>query len=293
MLEALSSAWTWARLLEEMGSNTYAVARSRRAACFVLSLPLDADDQRIEAAMLEVVQLRAGGCARDQSTTQFCAEVVERDARIARMRENALGTGAVLKELSDENEYLRAEIQRRIDHGNALYLTIVQRLTPYFPAGDRGLDWDVLPGTLEGLAQERDKLSAEVSQWIRAAGENEAMYVAQCAELRVMSAALEEQRLTLAAECGEQAGAPSERWRWSKRLTAWVLPFLPEHLPEAYRRPWQDTDEDHDPEVKVYRAASGQWIARWFRGRPYAFYPTARAAMLDVQTILTLADSHE
>lgn len=34
----------------------------------------------------EVKRLRAGGCARDQRTTQFCAEAVAKDAEIAKLR---------------------------------------------------------------------------------------------------------------------------------------------------------------------------------------------------------------
>ena len=34
----------------------------------------------------EIERLRAGGCARDQTTTQYCAEVVARDAEIERLR---------------------------------------------------------------------------------------------------------------------------------------------------------------------------------------------------------------
>ena len=34
----------------------------------------------------EVERLQAGGCARDQTTTQYCAEVIGRDAEIAGLR---------------------------------------------------------------------------------------------------------------------------------------------------------------------------------------------------------------
>lgn len=39
----------------------------------------------------EVKRLRAGGCARDQRTTQFCAEAVAKDAEIAKLRDQILG----------------------------------------------------------------------------------------------------------------------------------------------------------------------------------------------------------
>lgn len=79
--------------------------------------------------------------------------------------------------LAAEVRRLRAEVEQRIAHGNALYDAIVRRLVPHFPAGSRDLDWDVLPGTLAALARER-----------------------------------EEARLTLASEQGRQEGAPSDRW---------------------------------------------------------------------------------
>ena len=39
-----------------------------------------------DALTVEVKRLKAGGCARDQSITQFCAEVSERDAEIEKLR---------------------------------------------------------------------------------------------------------------------------------------------------------------------------------------------------------------
>ena len=41
--------------------------------------------EEMKAADKEILRLRAGGCARDQSTTQFCAEAAEKDARMHRM----------------------------------------------------------------------------------------------------------------------------------------------------------------------------------------------------------------
>lgn len=40
----------------------------------------------IERQQQEIARLRAGGCARDQRTTQFCAEAAARDEEIARLR---------------------------------------------------------------------------------------------------------------------------------------------------------------------------------------------------------------
>ena len=41
--------------------------------------------QDIAALLSEVGRLQAGGCARDQRTTQFCAEAVAKDAEVARL----------------------------------------------------------------------------------------------------------------------------------------------------------------------------------------------------------------
>lgn len=58
------------------------------------------------------------------------------------------------------NEALKTQehLQMQVNAGSALYQTIYRRLTPYFDADSRDLDWDVLPGTIEGLALERDGL---------------------------------------------------------------------------------------------------------------------------------------
>jgi hypothetical protein len=54
----------------------------RNAAAALRSLAAERD-----ALKAEVERLKAGGCARDQSTTQFCAEAAALQAENARMRE--------------------------------------------------------------------------------------------------------------------------------------------------------------------------------------------------------------
>jgi len=44
--------------------------------------------------------------------------------------------------------------------GNGLYSAIVERLNPHFPKDTRALEWDVLPGTVGGLAAKLDRLQA-------------------------------------------------------------------------------------------------------------------------------------
>ena len=62
----------------------------RRAICAALhSNPHFGDDEIVaeaRALQAEVRRLQAGGCARDQTTTQYCAEVIARDAEIGRLR---------------------------------------------------------------------------------------------------------------------------------------------------------------------------------------------------------------
>lgn len=43
------------------------------------------EPHHVAAMLTEVDRLQSGGCARDQRTTQFCAEAVAKDAEIARL----------------------------------------------------------------------------------------------------------------------------------------------------------------------------------------------------------------
>jgi hypothetical protein len=65
----------------------------------------------LRAGADEIERLRAGGCARDQGLTQYCAEAAEKDARIRRMAlEYLQETGQLIDrigELNAENEHLR------------------------------------------------------------------------------------------------------------------------------------------------------------------------------------------
>ena len=55
-------------------------------------------------ALERISQLEDGGCARDQKTTQYCAEVVERDRRIAELEAENRHLKSVL---ADETENFR------------------------------------------------------------------------------------------------------------------------------------------------------------------------------------------
>ena len=47
----------------------------------------DALRKRLAAAEAEIERLRAGGCARDQTTTQYCAEAVALQSENARLKD--------------------------------------------------------------------------------------------------------------------------------------------------------------------------------------------------------------
>jgi hypothetical protein len=65
------------------------LAYTERLEAWINSAPTDllkqlgAENERLQA---EVERLRAGGCARDQTTTQFCAEAVTLRAEVERLR---------------------------------------------------------------------------------------------------------------------------------------------------------------------------------------------------------------
>lgn len=78
------------------------------------------------------------------------------------------------KKLQSSESARQAAERERDDatrHGNALYTTIVERLDKYFPKGDRGLEWDVLPSTLEGLAIDKQLAEADGAAMLEAARE--------------------------------------------------------------------------------------------------------------------------
>jgi len=59
----------------------------------------------LDALKAEVERLKAGGCARDQSTTQFCAEAVALQAENARLR-------AALRLAIDAIDFWTADLQK-------------------------------------------------------------------------------------------------------------------------------------------------------------------------------------
>ena len=77
------------------------VARLREEGFITHMAKLPRESKILHAAADEIERLRAGGCARDQKTTQFCSEAVtlqrERD-EARRMVVNSLYKGAASKQ---------------------------------------------------------------------------------------------------------------------------------------------------------------------------------------------------
>lgn len=70
------------------------------------------EPHHVAALLTEVDRLQSGGCARDQRTTQFCAEAVAKDAEVARLTSElaAAQAGPVV-------EWRKAEQWEEVDIG--------------------------------------------------------------------------------------------------------------------------------------------------------------------------------
>jgi hypothetical protein len=191
----MNPTWTWARIIDEMGSDTYARARSQRAACFVLSLPLDAGDQQIEAAMSEIQRLRNTATRGQMSDLDALLEDVAAaqariDAGTANMGEyDFLSDAAPLlaaevKRLRDETSTLGAEAREA--HATLARTLATLRGIAAFPSVEHTPDPELPP-------ELRDVVAG-------------------------VCALLDEQRLTLAAEQGRQEGAPGPGWEYGGQM---------------------------------------------------------------------------
>ena len=67
----------------------------------------------LRAGADEIERLRAGGCARDQGTTQYCAEAAKKDAEIASLLN-------LLADARTESMRLRAALESVMVGGNSL-----------------------------------------------------------------------------------------------------------------------------------------------------------------------------
>jgi uncharacterized small protein (DUF1192 family) len=88
--EQLATVHDWTAEDEQTSTGLRAGAKMTSTALRSLAAERD-------ALQAEVERLKAGGCARGQSTTQFCAEAVALQAENARLR-------AALKECADDLE---------------------------------------------------------------------------------------------------------------------------------------------------------------------------------------------
>jgi hypothetical protein len=68
----------------EEAENWKAICGRPSSVCALVIRSLAAERDALKA---EVERIKAGGCARDQSTTQFCAEAAAVQAENARLRE--------------------------------------------------------------------------------------------------------------------------------------------------------------------------------------------------------------
>jgi cell division protein FtsB len=71
---------------------------ARRIAAALRSLAAERD-----ALQADVKRLKAGGCARDQSTTQFCAEAVALQAENARLRPESRKLRRLVRDLLEND----------------------------------------------------------------------------------------------------------------------------------------------------------------------------------------------
>jgi len=73
----------------------------------------DAQQQIIQELRAEISSLQSGGCARDQSTTQFCAEAVEVGEKLGAMRRHVERCRQIVKCPDDETlaEWLKGSVR--------------------------------------------------------------------------------------------------------------------------------------------------------------------------------------
>ncbi len=73
----------------------------------------DAQQQIIQELRAAVARIQSGGCARDQSTTQFCAEAVEVGEKLGAMRMHVERCRQIVKCPDDETlaEWLKGSVR--------------------------------------------------------------------------------------------------------------------------------------------------------------------------------------
>jgi hypothetical protein len=123
----------------------------------------------LQVSMRETVEEWPGWLemVKELEAARTRAERAERDANFARTdveRSNAERDAATARaEKAESHLDLADRISTdAVAHQNSLYQAILRCVSPHFEEGDRGLDWDVLPGTLGALAKERAHLAAQV-----------------------------------------------------------------------------------------------------------------------------------
>lgn len=76
---------------------------------------MDIEAIRSEVARMteEIKRLQAGGCARYQNTTQYCAEAAEMSAEVAKLRLKLDLTECLLKDANERVKLLSSQVERR------------------------------------------------------------------------------------------------------------------------------------------------------------------------------------
>jgi small-conductance mechanosensitive channel len=77
--------------------------------------------KKIAEQAVEIERLRAGGCARDQGTTQYCAEAAMKDAEIASLLNTLADERTESMRLRAALEWLTGRLEQDFNGGEALH----------------------------------------------------------------------------------------------------------------------------------------------------------------------------
>lgn len=119
---------------------------------FAYAVPVRAEEGK-PSGCSQLTQLQETITLRDFTIAQLTRERDGLRTSLANAREH-------LQMVAAERDELLKDVERTQRAGNNLYLAIVHRLTG--KAEDRALEWDVLPGTIAGIAAERDSLARQL-----------------------------------------------------------------------------------------------------------------------------------
>lgn len=262
---------------------------------------IEALDEQVEelASITEFIEARTDAPRMDDHGNLL--RIVQ---RIGAMQAELVRVRTERDEAKDEAK--AADLHRNLNRRVAGALGLLEMQTDPETGEEYLPSWHNMPEKVEALKAERAEIRVAVglpaddpatnvieqirrrAAALRASRSAHSTTVGVSLRLQEMNADLTAQvgelRLTLAAEQGQQEGAPSEAWRYAQRHPSselgWALPYPLDELPEEYRRPWAGKPTDHDPRCWVLRR-DGKWLLRWRAGqRKPSFHESARAAMI-------------